>query len=100
VERAWVRGCGYRAAIKLIHAAHAKATQAIELHIAPGYEAGYRVKLPQSVELDGNWEVGLYSISYPNTWYTLRDINVKDTHFYYDDWGRILFRGIHGLLTL
>ena len=24
---------------KLIHAAHAKATQAIEQHIAPGYEA-------------------------------------------------------------
>ena len=42
----------------------------------------YRVKLPQPVELDGSWEVGLYSISYPNTWYTLRDINV-DTHFYY-----------------
>ena len=62
--------------------------------------SGHRVKLPQSVELDGNWEVGLYSIFYPNTWYTLRDINVKDTHFYYDDWGRILFRGIHGLLTL
>ena len=42
----------------------------------------YRVKLPQPVELDGNWEVGLYSIFYPNTWYTLRDINV-DTHIYY-----------------
>jgi hypothetical protein len=27
--------------IKLIHAAHAKATQAIEQHIAPGYEAGF-----------------------------------------------------------
>ena len=39
----------------------------------------YRVKLPQPVELDGNWEVGLYSIFYPNTWYTLRDINA-DTH--------------------
>jgi hypothetical protein len=44
--------------------------------------SGYRVKLvPQSVELDGNWEVGLYSISYPNTWYTLRDINVKGHAF-------------------
>ena len=42
----------------------------------------YRVKLPQPVELEGNWEVGLYSIFYPNTWYTLRDIN-EDTHFYY-----------------
>ena len=44
----------------------------------------YCVKLPQPVELDGNWEVGLHSIFYPNTWYTLRDINV-DTHFYYDE---------------
>jgi hypothetical protein len=42
----------------------------------------YRVKLPQPVELEANWEVGLYSIFYPNTWYTLRDIN-EDTHFYY-----------------
>ena len=41
----------------------------------------YRVQVPQSIGLDGNWEVGLYSISYPNTWYTLRDINF-DTHFY------------------
>ena len=42
----------------------------------------YRVKLPQPIELDGNWEVGLYSIFYTNTWCTLRNINV-DTHFYY-----------------
>jgi hypothetical protein len=42
----------------------------------------YRVKLPQPIDLDGNWEVGLYSISYPHTWYTLRDISA-DTHFYY-----------------
>ena len=42
----------------------------------------YRVKLPQPIDLDGNWEVGLYSISYPHTWYTLRDINA-DTYFYY-----------------
>jgi hypothetical protein len=33
--------------IKLIHAAHAKATQAIEQHIAPGYEAG----LPDSSDI-------------------------------------------------
>jgi hypothetical protein len=44
----------------------------------------YRVKLPQPTDLDGNWEVGLYSISYPNTWYALRNINA-DTHFYCDD---------------
>ena len=43
----------------------------------------YRVKLPQSIDLEGVWEVGLYSISYPNTWYTLQ--NSVDTHFYYAD---------------
>jgi hypothetical protein len=46
----------------------------------------YRVKLPQPVELDGNWEVGLYSIFYPNTWYTLRNL-IVDTHFYFIDNG-------------
>ena len=44
----------------------------------------YRVKLPHTINLNGEWEVGLYSISYPNTWYTLRDINT-DTHIYYKD---------------
>ena len=43
----------------------------------------YRVKLPQSIDLEGVWEVGLYSISYPNTWYTLQ--NGVDTHFFYAD---------------
>ena len=32
----------------------------------------YRVKLPQTIDLDGNWEVGLYSITYPHTWYNLQ----------------------------
>ena len=44
----------------------------------------YHVKLPQAVDLEGDWEVGVYSISYPHTWYTLRNINA-DTHFYCDD---------------
>ena len=43
----------------------------------------YHVKLPQSIDLEGNWEVGLYSISYPNTWYMLQDS--FDTHMYYAD---------------
>ena len=42
------------------------------------------MRLPQAVDLDGNWELGVYSISYPNSWYTLRNINV-DMHFYCDD---------------
>ena len=43
----------------------------------------YRVKLPQTIDLEGNCEVGLYSISYPNTWYTLQ--KGFDTHVYYAD---------------
>ena len=43
----------------------------------------YRVKIPQTIDLEGNWEVGLYSISYPNTWYTLQ--KGFDTHIYYAD---------------
>jgi hypothetical protein len=31
--------------------------------------------------LEGDWEVGVYSLSYPHTWYTLRNTNM-DTHFY------------------
>ena len=28
---------------------------------------GYHVKLPQTIDLEGNWEVGLYSVSYPHS---------------------------------
>ena len=35
--------------------------------------SSYRVKLPQTIDLNGNWEVGLYSVSYPNTWYTIKN---------------------------
>ena len=40
--------------------------------------AGYRVKLPQTVNLEGSWEVGLYSVSYPNTWCTFQ--KSSDSH--------------------
>ena len=43
----------------------------------------YLVKLPQSIDLEGVWEVGLYSISYPNTWYTLQ--KGVDSHLFYGD---------------
>jgi len=32
--------------------------------------------------LDGNWEVGLASITFPHTWFTIR---AKDCRLYYDD---------------
>ena len=40
----------------------------------------YRLKLPQTIDLEGNWEVGLYSVTYPNTWYTLQ---FQQNHLYY-----------------
>ncbi len=43
----------------------------------------YRVKLPQNIDLEGSWEVGLYSISYPNMWFMLQDN--FDTQYYYVD---------------
>ena len=47
---------------------------------------GYRVKLPQTVNLEGSWEVGLYSVSYPNSWYTLE--KSTDSHLFYLDFGQ------------
>ena len=40
----------------------------------------YHVKFPQTIDLNGEWEVGLFSISYSNTWYTLQ---FQQNHIYY-----------------
>ena len=57
------------------------------LDVFPDNKTGsYRLKLPHPIDLNGNWEVGLYSISYPNTWYTLRK---GDNHIFYSDDGFI-----------
>ena len=40
----------------------------------------YYVKLPQTIYLNGEWEVGLYSITYSNTCYTLQN---QQNHVYY-----------------
>ena len=40
----------------------------------------YHVKFLQTFYLNGEWEVGLYSISYPSTWYTLQ---FQQNHIYY-----------------
>ena len=39
-------------------------------------------KLPEIMDLSEDWEVGMYSISYPNTWYTLQE---HENHIYYAD---------------
>ena len=33
--------------------------------------AHYVTKLPQRIELDGQWEVGLVEIQYPHSWYNI-----------------------------
>ena len=40
----------------------------------------YYVKFPQTIDLNGEWEVSLYSITYFNTWYTLQN---HKNHIYY-----------------
>ena len=45
--------------------------------------SGYRVQLQQSIDLEGDWEVSLYSISYPRTWYTLQKNSNLDNKIYY-----------------
>ena len=57
------------------------------LDVYPDNKIGsYRVKLPQTFDLNGEWEVGLYSAVYPNTWYTLQK---QQNHIYYStDGGR------------
>jgi hypothetical protein len=51
----------------------------------------YRVKLPQAIDLNGNWEVGLFSITYPHTWYNLQG---KSSHIYYSADGNIFLTSI------
>ena len=52
------------------------------LNIFPNNKTtSYLIKLPQIINLEDNREAGLYSISYPNTWYTLQ--HDSDTHIYF-----------------
>ena len=51
------------------------------MDVFPNNKIGsYYVKFQQTFDLNGEWEVGLYSISYPNTWYTLQK---QQNHVYY-----------------
>ena len=42
----------------------------------------YRTKLPETIDLEGEWEVSVYSIIYPNTWYTL-DNKREERHLFW-----------------
>ena len=51
------------------------------MDVFPNNKIGsYHVKFPQIIDLNGEWEVGLYSISYSNTCYTLQN---HQNHIYY-----------------
>ena len=41
--------------------------------------AEYKVKLPEQVDLSGNWEVGLASITFTHTWFNISKENEKMT---------------------
>ena len=34
--------------------------------------SNFLTKLPRTLQLDGEWEVGLAEIDYPHTWYNIR----------------------------
>ena len=48
----------------------------------------YYIKFPETIDLNGKWEVGSYSISYSNTWYTLQ---FQQNNIYYSMDGRKTF---------
>ena len=35
--------------------------------------SNFLTKLPRTLQLDGEWEVGLAEIDYPHTWYNIRE---------------------------
>lgn len=44
--------------------------------------SNFKVKLPEIINLSGEWEVGLSSITFPHSWYSITDVNQT---FFYDD---------------
>ena len=53
---------------------------------------GYRVQLPQNIDLEGDWEVGLYSVTYPHAWYMLETI--PGSHYAYYGMPKGFFYGL------
>ena len=54
----------------------------------PDNTTSYRVELPQPIDVNGHWEVGLYSVAYPYTWYNLQE---HESHIYYSSDGHFFF---------
>lgn len=43
--------------------------------------SSFKVKLPETINLGGEWEVGLSSITFPHSWYSITEVNQI---FFYD----------------
>ena len=54
--------------------------------------SNFLTKLPRTLHLDGEWEVGLTEIDYPHTWHKVREgknsveISVPDKWLQYSAW--------------
>jgi len=44
--------------------------------------SNFRIVLPQRIRLEGEWEVGLAEIIYPNSWYHLTDDAYIDYEYF------------------
>ena len=42
-------------------------------HFSNNTLSDYTTKLPQEINLEGSWEVGIAEISYPHTWYNVSE---------------------------
>jgi len=51
--------------------------------------SSFRIVLPQRIRLEGEWEVGLAEIIYPNSWHHLTDDTYIDYEYYDGHKGRI-----------
>jgi len=51
--------------------------------------SNFRIVLPQRIRLEGEWEVGLAEIIYPNSWYYLTDDTYIEYEYYDGHKGRI-----------
>ena len=68
--------------------------------------ANFKVRLPQKVVLDGNWEVALVEIMYPHTWYNVTGHDLpnygEQLHTNYQNsfwvWSKNYFAEIHCLV--
>ena len=50
--------------------------------------SNFLTKLPRTLQLDREWEVGLVEIDYPHTWYNIREEKNSVEIYVPDQWGQ------------